>query len=396
MSLSTVPDTLTAFSAVSHPDHVWPIASEDFQKYCQTDTQFSLAFQRKPGSLYGEIHCRLRRQLFNDLDHRCELVQRKLKSAEIWGCVTNFAGGGDLVDAYDIGASQSVYQLHYRQAETTRIVTVKPESACYHSYFIAILDQLGWPTYQTQSYRARGMDWRVSDYLGSTTLHGLGVSGHAAHSSHVVGLARQAALGDVFGRGDRHGNNYIVSDEGALLPIDVGYLFYPNNDDWLAQYIQGGVSEINALDPHQLDAFFTVYTDTIHCISDRYADLQAFSWAYGPDIGQQFDAVVSHRIVVLRNQCQHRGWHRRTWYRDYYAEFWFRKAIKPWFYQLIQMDPSVLADSEFNMYQYQSAHDRTTFFSLANLSIVDRICTLAEDRLGVNPAAVHAAARADV
>ncbi|MAU93171.1 MAG: hypothetical protein CMJ93_03040 [Planctomycetes bacterium] len=386
-----VSETLSEFASVSHLDHVWPISPEDFSDYCQTDTHYTLTFKRKPGSLYGDIHCRLRRQLFNNLavDYRCELVQRKLKAAGVWAYIRAFVGGGDLVDVHDIGASQSVYCLQYRKDGQTQAVTVKPEAAGYQSYFIAILGQLGWPTYRTQSDTFGGIHWRVSDYLGATTVHTLGMSGRAAHTSHGVALARHAALGDVFGRGDRHGNNYILSDDGDLLPIDVGYLFYPNNDDWLAQYIQGGVSEINALDPHQLAQFFSIYTDSIQFISDRYAALRAFSWDYGTAIGEQFDSVVSHRIVALRNQCPHRGWHRQTWYRDYYAEFWFRKAIKRWFYQLIQSDPSLLKDPMFNMYQYQSPQDRTTFFSLACSSIVDQICALAESRLGVDPQAVY-------
>ena len=396
MLLSTASDTVAVFSGVTHPDHVWPISEKEVADYYQTDTQFTLAFQRKPGSLYGNIHCELRRQLFNKLalDHRCSLVKQKLKAAGIWAHIDAFVGGGDLVDAQDIGASQSVYQVLYSRNSNRVAVTVKPEAACYHSYFIAVLDQLGWPSYRTDCYTVGGRHWRVSDYLGDITAYELGVSGHAAHPENVVELARHAALGDVFGRGDRHGNNYILSDSGAVLPIDVGYLFYPNNDDWLAQYIQGGVSEINALDPHQLPQFFAVYTDTIQFISDQYAALRAFSWDCGPDIGAQFDSVVAHRIVVLRNHCQHQGWHRQTWYRDYYAEFWFRKAIKPWFYQLIHADPSLLKDSNFNMYQYQNSQDRTTFFSVSGTSIVDQICTLAEERLGVNSQALYPTIRA--
>ena len=64
--------------------------------------------------------------------------------------------------------------------------------------------------------------------------------------SILPGLARKAAVGDLFGIGDRHFENYMIHD-GHILSVDVSILFWPNNEEWSERYMSAGLYEITAL-----------------------------------------------------------------------------------------------------------------------------------------------------
>ena len=66
-------------------------------------------------------------------------------------------------------------------------------------------------------------------------------------------------LGDCLGRGDRHFENYIVS-ESVLYPVDNSLSFYPDNETWVERYIKGGQSECCVLNEYK--DFTEVYWDT--------------------------------------------------------------------------------------------------------------------------------------
>jgi len=87
--------------------------------------------------------------------------------------------------------------------------------------------------------------WQLSEYLPGAHVSSTLLMEPPAPSL-VQQLACHACLGDVTGRGDRHLENYIVSD-GVLYALDISYLFWPNNADYVDLYIAGGQSEATVL-----------------------------------------------------------------------------------------------------------------------------------------------------
>ena len=81
--------------------------------------------------------------------------------------------------------------------------------------------------------------------LGTQNCNDYLMSGQSIESI-LPGLARKAAVGDLFGIGDRHFENYMIHD-GHILSVDVSILFWPNNEEWSARYMSAGLYEITAL-----------------------------------------------------------------------------------------------------------------------------------------------------
>ena len=353
---------LAAFNALCDPSHVHPIHPEAYQAYLTDNQVTSLAFTRAPNSLYSEAHCLARQQLFNGLPQADRIRLFLSKIAPIAGAVHAYHPGAQsyaIQDVHDCGASHSVYIATYGHKK----IVIKTEAPCYQSYFVALLAYLDWPAYVTQAIGASGVTWRLSDWISDTTLY-TGLHGTAPDPAWLTALAQHAALGDVFGRGDRHNKNYMITGT-SVLPIDIGYLFYPNNDRWLADYIQGGITEINALaayspTPDLLSQFMADYHHTSRFIYDSYHDIMTFKRDYDPEIATQLDALVWPRLCYLRENIKQRT----QWYTHHFAHYTYRKRLKPLFYTILSQYKDSPMPDILRLYQYQDPDDQTAFFAL--------------------------------
>lgn len=368
---------ISQFATISLANGLDGFTYEDCAQYLTTPTQFNFSLKKAKGSgiLYGQKHCLLRRSLFNQLtrEQRVDLMHSKLAAANLTDDVTQFSHAATLVDTHDIGMGHSVYTLTF---DNQKRLVIKQEPLSNQSYFTQLLTYLGWPSYRSVHCHRGDTGYELSDWLGDTSLSML--SGTQIHPI-VHQLAKHAALGDRLGRGDRHLDNYMVTN-GTLYPVDISYLFFPNNDHWLSTYINANISEINliwASNPHfmhdTLDDYFDTYFRTIEWLNDKFEGIRAMT---SIPIQDEFLAEPLDRLDHAT---------RREWLMSHYPEVRRRLRLKAVFLQLIERIPDIIqAHPLLNMYALADAQAPSAFFmSETQADVSTEIKRLAEKHLGI-------------
>lgn len=226
----------------------------DVLSYLQDKTQWNFQFKKEAGRgiLYGTIHTHLRRSVLNNLPQqkRLEIMEEKFRYYHVLPKLHLLFEDDTLAitDIQDIGMGHSVYKVDLASPSTTLTsIVIKQEEWPSQSFFSQVLKKTGFPTYHSGHVLDEKGCWEISTYLGDETAQKALLSNDThKQETLITQLAEHAALGDVFGRGDRHFENYLF-DHNSLYPIDVSFLFWEGNETWVKKYISGGMMEISAL-----------------------------------------------------------------------------------------------------------------------------------------------------
>lgn len=355
-----------------------PFTDADRDTYLTTDAQFSFSLKKVTGAsvLYAPIHCQLRRQCFNTLSqiNRIEIITQKLHAAQLHVPISEFTNQPlqAITNAIDIGASHSVYQLTFSDHQS---IVIKQEQLPNQTHFSQILSFLNWPSYKTMHYTTPKGGWEITETIGSQTLGQALFDPTVTIETYIGDLARHAALGDALGRGDRHLENYIVSDN-QLLPVDISYLFWLNNDSWLATYIHAGITEINALtylpNPSPLiDLFFEHYFETLTTIYAKRSDLLLFSQSFihtsslAGNLSLLLNSVLSKWIQNPNDRI--------TWYTDQLQIATKNQDRKKRLIAQIEADPSLLDRHPDYKMIYLADKDYHSAFFMQKQDIINQI-----------------------
>ena len=269
------------------------LPDSDFQSFTLSDiysfyddaAQFSLKLKRRSGGfiLYGLPHVALRRQFFNHLpdSEKIRLFSKKLDYQSIKGWLEESLGY-KLTDCLiqDIGAGTSIYKITLPSHEAW---VLKQEHTNYFREYQALLKRLRLPGIPFFSRTSKKCEWLLMAHKGSMTLNQYLVKYKTVDSLLVESSAYHAFYGDIFRRGERHLENYLV-DESQLFPIDVTYLYYTNNDFWTARYVAAGAYELNVcfdmqgkqIDWKRWELFWNAYLAASNTIQN---DFTAYSTA---------------------------------------------------------------------------------------------------------------------
>jgi hypothetical protein len=337
---------LVDFNAVSFPkgfgfDH---FSEAEVDAYFSDPAQwhFSLNKETGKGLLYGKLHTQLRQHLLNGLERedRLKIVLPKFNYIGLDMLLKRIkpeAGNYSIEDVLDIGMAHSLYRivLRYENGEVGDYV-VKRDVDAKHSFFSKVLNRLGWPNYNSGHFVKGDITLDIMPYLGGTTAYDALTSGDCDNAAIIDQLAMHAALGDILGRGDRHFENYIVN-EGKVYPIDVSFLFWPQNEAWLWKYIAGGMTEYSVLNLSQNSddvrgRFWLIYTQTMAELQQNqhliYEEINAFF-----DEGQAADNIsfIQERLgdVAYINA-------QKKLYEDGFEEYLKRLILKEKLAKLVQ------------------------------------------------------------
>ena len=246
--LNDTVNRLKSFKKISLPTGYGfdPFSEEDIILFLSAASQWNLSFNKEKGKgiLYGRRHARLRQGFVNTLPDklRKELLFQKIQSVSLFGSLDR----DDVIDISDIGMGNSVYRIQYQDVHgEVKDRVVKKEELLSQAFMTQLLDLMGWATYHSGHWVGQSGGWEISDYISDTNLQDI-LNQAELTESLVIQLGRQASLGDIVGRGDRHTENYMVK-EGELRPIDISYLFREDNDVWLERYIAGGLAEFSVV-----------------------------------------------------------------------------------------------------------------------------------------------------
>lgn len=209
---------------------------------------FQLSLNRDSGRfiLYGLDHVLCRRRLFNDMpkELRLFIFKQKAKALELETGFLQFdkeCGLDQLVDVQDIGMGHSVYRCSF----ASRDLVVKHRPYDTQKAYLSLMEVMGWPTFDYYFYDNQFGPWEFSESLGDNNCNDYLYSGRSLEII-LPDLAQKAVLGDVFGIGDRHFENYMIHNN-HIFSVDVSIMFWPDNEKWSSSYIAAGLYEITAL-----------------------------------------------------------------------------------------------------------------------------------------------------
>ncbi|MBT5856629.1 hypothetical protein HOH87_08375 [bacterium] len=285
--------------------------ASDLDTFLDPKGPFGLSLRRQKGKqlLYGKEHAEKRQSFFNNLSKqtRISLFESKLEFYELNHWLRSQVDFVSIVDVLDIGMGSSVFHIQLLDQSgglTQRVLKSKSSDA--QVFYCELLRALGWSTYKTVFYSNSFGGWELTDYLGSQSFAQVLNEG-ALSDSLVQSVARHAALGDLIGAGDRHFENLMVRD-GELFPLDVFYLFWPDNESWTAQYVAAGFSDLSVvyrLSTDQRRLFWAAYTNAFDEISAQWVAIQKVMARFfsGPK-GQSYDVFVSERLAKGHQYCR--------------------------------------------------------------------------------------------
>jgi len=232
-----------------------PFEEEMLLRYLFTPRKFTFSFKRQRGEgvLYGLDHVHLRRMLFNNLPNFLRVALFKLKAKEngLIETIQNLSNKpkifrdpnwiDKITNVKDIGMGHTLYVI---SCDAQRWV-IKKERSSFQSFYNHLLKSLSYTTFESYSLVNECGSWELSEFIGVNTLQDIIKQGSLSRSLEEQ-LADHCCLGDIVGRGDRHFENYIVKND-VIYPIDVSFLFWDDNEDWVQRYLKGGMSELSCL-----------------------------------------------------------------------------------------------------------------------------------------------------
>tara|TARA_A100001015_G_scaffold225132_1_gene254049 strand:- start:126 stop:2177 length:2052 start_codon:yes stop_codon:yes gene_type:complete len=261
----------------------------DEKKVAQTlanPALFSIGFEKEKGKgyLYGQQLARYRQNLFNllDLEIRKKYFLLKCNFFDLAKQLAYFLKlehpivESNLEDVIDIGMGHSVYLVTEKGGKKA---VVKEVDKKHPKVYYNLLEALKWPTLDIDYIENELGQWIISEYLVGDMLTESNIK-HVINNNFIIKLAQQAACADMFGRGDRHLENYIWSNNN-IYPVDISYLFWPENEEWVNRYIKGGQSEYcvivaatNKIEQKQYkELFWNHYSNTMFELVDKKEQL---------------------------------------------------------------------------------------------------------------------------
>ena len=218
---------------------------KDIQEFERNDNQFCLSFKKAVGQyiLYGKKHVDIRRQFFNHLEptYRNNLFLKKVQAAGIFQWLeTQIQENLCNCTIEDIGMGKSVYKLSLPSGKSW---VLKSDCTAYVAVYEHVLSVLGHPVIGHAVCKTEQGTFLLMEDKGPVTVNDA-VLNQNIDVSLAFKMGRQAALGDIFLRGDRHLENYLLQDN-EVYSIDITYLFYPNNAFWTARYQAAGAYEMS-------------------------------------------------------------------------------------------------------------------------------------------------------
>ncbi|RAP31535.1 hypothetical protein DID78_00855 [Candidatus Marinamargulisbacteria bacterium SCGC AG-343-D04] len=339
----------------------------DFQHYLNNDRLFSFAFKKELGKgyLYSIELATQRQLLFNQLplNQRLDIFKRKCECVGLDHLFDEDLGVGILgllVDVCDIGMGHSVYKCSFSNGLCVVLKSVDTVFPLYYSY---CLHQLKWPYLDVQCREFEGKIWMISDYKESVDLNAYLHSSGLLSEDLVIQLARHACLGDCLGRGDRHFENYIVS-ESLLYPVDISMLFYPDNEAWVDRYIKGGQSECCILSQYSefKDCYWNTYVDTFTFLQDfKHVIVESLDHFFSKKECQTFSDFLNTRLGNNKYPAQ-----RRIASEKSFLEFEKRQQYKQQLENFVNKNGVASDLDPLLMMYYRANKDRMTAFFLVD------------------------------
>jgi len=332
--------------------------------YLMDPTIFSLSFNKEPGKgyLYGLDIAKQRRRLHNSLPvmYRKPLMISRLQAHSLCDSVLKWIGHDthvsleSLLNCYDIGMGSSVYCLDF----PSQSCVIKPVQSVNGSFYSHVLSLCQYPFIALSNFSVLNTFWQLSSYLEGVHFNEFYYH-HRLNDILVQQLATHACLGDVFGRGDRHFENYLVADN-TIYPIDVSYLFWPDNDKWLDCYIAGGQSEccLLVLEPAFKALYWDAYQQTfsyLQSLKDQFVSaIQSF---YLPAISKNYESFLLTRLQQDDYVKQ-----RMERVEGPLREYQFRLEYKYQLEKRVNQDGLSSLDPMLKMYYYANKDRLTAFF----------------------------------
>ena len=344
----------------------------DFDQFVFDPDQFVFQFKKVKGRgvLYGPVHVKARQYFFNHLltSQRCDLFASKWnrvcqKNPEIkeryeWV-------GHELIDVQDVGMGQTVYACYFKDKGPLII----KKGGAYHSLFYRQLQSLFYfPTVDCEWIAGRESDISVMDYISDQHVVDY-LQHHTLNSSHRELMARHMALGDIFGRGDRHLENYMINGSD-IIPIDISLLYWPTNESYVQSYIRGNMTELSILSQYwndlddyseKLSHFLDHYWDQLQCIHLHRQGINRLIDQWYGDIGN-----ANHKKDYYFRKCRYLNvyfYRFMTRYLTSLAIAFDRSFDKNLLLQLVTHYPDeTFSDSWLKMYYFADKDRLSTFF----------------------------------
>ena len=337
---------------------------KDLDRFYNDANVFSLGFNKLKGKgyFYGLELALKRQSLFNELhlDQRVSIFKQKSVNVGLDTFFLNTFKWADfnIVNVQDIGMGHTVYRII---DSTQRSFVVKETESVFPLFYTSVLRILESPFINSWSYTKADRMWTISEYISGCHLTAF-LNDNKCNELIVSQLAKHACIGDVFGRGDRHFENYLVH-ENTLYPLDVSYLFWPKNEDWVDLYVKGGQSECCVLHhlPEFKSLYWKTYTDTFQKMLDNQTGCMDL-------IGSYFGSSLCgryQRYVVDRLSCRDYVQQRKISCDNSLEEYSRRYEYKIKLDRVVKEDDSILnSDEMLRMYYYANKNRLTAFFLL--------------------------------
>jgi hypothetical protein len=362
---------------------------KNLQEYFTNPACFELKLKREKGKniLYGLAHIQKRQKLFNNLPTTDQLaiILPKFEHYQLMPKILDFLfpkiNTAQLpftqlsLKIKDIGMGHSIYLINAKLPnQPAKRCVLKRESVINQSFYIALLNKLGYPSYKSQHINNHTGKWEIMAYLPGKNIAQLALKPHRYQrelQQIITQLPFYAALGDVLGVGDRHLENYLFSRR-KIYPIDISYLFWQDNELWLEKYILGGLYEINILSCYadnpaylaqQQNLFFKQYEQALLFLQKNQDIIlkliQHFFTTDKTDLPNKINFVTS-RLLSPKDYFQRQ----KTRYLACFQQSLIKQKAKQKLEQEVKINPKILQDPWLKMYYYANK-DRLACFYLA-------------------------------
>ncbi|RAP32329.1 hypothetical protein DID76_00575 [Candidatus Marinamargulisbacteria bacterium SCGC AG-414-C22] len=357
-----------------------PFQQHDIDTYFTDPYQFSLGFNKEKGKglLYSQKLATLRQSIFNQLTTKQQqaIIVDKFTALGLTDHLTTRTqtfSQADLTSIQDIGMGHSVYLIEL--SERKQKVVVKQVDNHHPIFYYDLLRMLKLPTLDVDIIDNKYGKWIISDYIEGNMLTEETVQREMSEPM-VVQLARHAACADMFGRGDRHLENYLWANNN-LFPVDISYLFYPKNEAWVDRYIAGGQAEYcvllveNSTLNKQQEKFWECYKVMLmRCLTHKKDIFKLIEQHYPASVVSEYQ-LYSKRVL---NNIDGYVEQQQLSYNKAFAVFQDRYQLKKKLEKKALIDPSVLNKDPFlKMYHDANKNRLTAFFLIDYFERFDRI-----------------------
>ncbi len=381
---------------------------KDLTNFLENPAEFELKFKKIKGKhiLYGPIHIKTRQSFFNNLplDLRLNVFGKKLSNFKLLPILQDYFQcfctsspkfptvlcllspdssilssepslvpsasclvPCSIIDVKDIGIAHSIYLITVNINNKTFKCVIKRKDVNYQEFYTKILNLLNWPSYFTKHYIVNNSGWEITEYLGNNSLFKI-IENPKINNADIIitDLAKQSALGDVLGHGDRHLSNYMFKNQ-KIFPIDISYLFWEDNEYWIKTYIQGGIYEFNFLQlflddkkvlKQKIDLFFKTYKDALKIIKNKklsiFEEINSFF--------NKNNKYIKYTINKLSNISKYYHNQKKLYLENFYLSN-EKIADKKKLEFLVEKNPEILKTNVFlKMYYYANKFKTATFF----------------------------------